>query len=77
MVFPLVFFPDLAHACSVCFGDPESLMFKGAQQGIFFLLCLVAAVLLAFSVFFIVLWRRAKAHTQHLTTEHLTKETTK
>lgn len=45
--------PSTARACSVCFGDPESLMAKGAVAGVAtlfgvvaFMLCSIAGVAL-------------------------------
>lgn len=36
---------DRAAACSVCFGDPNSSMAKGAVAGVYVMLCVVGAVL--------------------------------
>ena len=41
-----------AHACSVCYGDPNSLMAKGLAMGVATLVAIVGAVLLAFAYFF-------------------------
>ena len=52
-------------ACSVCFGDPASLMSKGAVAGALFLMGLVAVVLfgIAWTAFS---WaKRAKALENH------------
>ena len=50
----------LADACSVCFGDPNSQMTKGAEQGVWFLLGIMLLVQVGFGIFFIYLRRRAR-----------------
>lgn len=45
-------------ACAVCFGDPNSLQFKGTQMGIWVLLGFTACILGAFAAFFLHLRRR-------------------
>lgn len=52
--------PDAASACSVCFGDPNAQMTKGAEQGIWFLLAVMVAVQIGFGIFFFHLRRRAQ-----------------
>ena len=47
-------------ACSVCFGDPNSLESKGMQAGIIALLVTIGAVLCAFAAFFLYLRRRLR-----------------
>ena len=50
-------------ACSVCFGDPESDMVKGAMSGVWFMLGIVAMVQISFAMFFFVyLRKRAKIY---------------
>ena len=36
---------NLFYLCSVCFGDPSSLLSKGASAGILFLFAVIGAVL--------------------------------
>lgn len=51
------------HACSVCFGDPESDMVKGAMSGVWFMLGVVGMVQVSFALFFFVyLRKRAKIY---------------
>jgi hypothetical protein len=50
----------LAGACSVCFGDPNAQMTKGAEQGVWFLLGIMVLVQIGFGLFFIYLRRRAR-----------------
>jgi hypothetical protein len=52
--------PRAALACPVCFGQSDSPMAQGVNMGIYFLLAVVAGVLVAFAGFFIYLARRAK-----------------
>ena len=53
--------PATVLACSVCYGDPESPMVKGAVWGVWALLGVVGIVQIGFAVFFFVyLPRRAK-----------------
>ncbi len=47
-------------ACSVCFGDPNSLQSRGTMYGIFFLLAVVLMVLGGIAVTAFVWARRAK-----------------
>ena len=48
-------------ACSVCFGNPDSLLSKGAVAGVFFLVAVVALVLVAIAATAFRWSRRAKA----------------
>ena len=41
-----VLIPDVSFACAVCFGDPNSLMTKGALWGVGFLGIVIVAVLI-------------------------------
>ncbi len=45
--------------CAVCFGDPQSLMTKGMNMGIFAMLLVLASVLGAFAKFFLNVRKRA------------------
>jgi hypothetical protein len=51
---------DLARACAVCFGDPNSQLTKGAEQGVWFLLGIMVLVQVGFGIFFFHLRRRAQ-----------------
>jgi hypothetical protein len=48
-------------ACAVCFGDSNSLQFKGAQMGILAMLVVTGLMLTAFAAFFLHLRRRINA----------------
>ena len=60
IVLLLVLAPTVAHACPVCFGDPNSAMQKGANNGIWVLLGVIAFVQLGFVALFFSFWRRAR-----------------
>lgn len=60
-----------AMACPVCYGDPNSLMVKGTNNGVWFLLGIVAFVQLGFVALFYSFWRRAKALKKHREQFHL------
>ena len=47
--------PEVAQACSVCFGKSDSALAKGMNMGIFTLLIFIGGVLVALSSFFIYL----------------------
>ena len=49
-----------ALACSVCFGDPDSMSTKGLKMGVLFLLAVIFAVLAAIAWTGVVWVRRAK-----------------
>lgn len=51
---------NVADACSVCFGDPNAQMTKGAEQGVWFLLGIMVLVQIGFGIFFFHLHRRAR-----------------
>ena len=53
--------PVLANACPVCFGDPNSAMTKGTNNGVFFLLGIIGFVQIGLGAMFIAFWRRARA----------------
>ena len=38
-------FPQISHACAVCYGDPQDPMTAGLNQAIFFLLGVVGFIL--------------------------------
>ncbi len=48
-----------ASACSVCYGDPNSAMFQGAQAGVLVLLGVIGVVLTGFASLLIFWMRRA------------------
>ena len=52
-------------ACSVCFGNPDSQMTKGAMLGVFFLLGLVVFVLGAIASVAVTWSRRARKLSHH------------
>lgn len=49
-----------AQACAVCFGNPNSLLVKSANTGIWALMMIIGAVLLAFICLFGFWWSRAR-----------------
>jgi hypothetical protein len=51
--------PEIANACPVCFGGPNSLG-KGTDAAIWFLLSVVGLVQLGIAALFFSFWRRAK-----------------
>lgn len=63
MALPLMFFliaadPDVAAACSTCFGDPESPLRKGMDQAVFMMLGVIGTVLFGFASLFLYWARR-------------------
>lgn len=50
-----------ASACPVCYGNPDSLMTKGSDNAMLFMLGIVAFVQLGFIGLFFTFWRRARA----------------
>ncbi|HEY6139839.1 MAG TPA: hypothetical protein VI670_18925 [Thermoanaerobaculia bacterium] len=57
----LLLAPAIASACPVCFGDPNSAMTKGTNNGVFFLLGIIGFVQIGLGAMFIAFWRRARA----------------
>jgi hypothetical protein len=53
--------PSIAHACPVCFGDPNSPMTKSTTNAVWFLLGIVGFVEIGFVALFVTFWRRARA----------------
>jgi hypothetical protein len=47
LLFPILLGSNTALACSVCFGDPNSLLVKGAKSGILFLVVVIGCVLMS------------------------------
>lgn len=52
--------PQVAAACPVCYGAPDSTMAKGMNNAIVFLLTIVGLVQIGFVALFWSFWRRAK-----------------
>jgi hypothetical protein len=50
--------PQLALACPVCYGNPDSAQTKGAQAGILALLAVTVAMLASIAGFFFIYLRR-------------------
>ena len=59
IVIALMLAPQ-AFACSVCYGAPGDPLVKGANNGILFLLAVVALVQVGFIAMFWSFWRRAR-----------------
>jgi hypothetical protein len=55
-----ILLPSVAFACPVCFGDPNSNLTKGANNGVLFLLAIVGLVQIGFAALFWSFWRRSK-----------------
>ena len=52
---------EAAMACPVCYGDPNSPMVKGTNNGILFLLGVVGILWVGFAALFLSFWMRARA----------------
>jgi len=52
--------PGAVSACAVCFGNSSSTMTAGMNNGILFLLAVVAVVQGGFAALFVSFWRRAR-----------------
>lgn len=52
--------PDAAHACAVCYGDPDSSQVAGLNNAIWVLLSIVAAVQVGFVALFVGFRRRLR-----------------
>lgn len=52
--------PSVASACPVCYGDPNSPMVKGANNGVWVLLGIVAFVQIGFVALFLSFWKKAQ-----------------
>lgn len=66
VLFWLLADPQVAAACSVCYGEAAGPMIDAARLGVFLLFGLVFAVQVAFVVFFVVLYRRAKRYRRRM-----------
>ncbi len=51
-----------ARACAVCFGNPESPLTQGAQQGILTMLIITYALVIGFAAMFAFVVVRARRH---------------
>lgn len=52
--------PVVAHACPVCFGNPDSPMAKSATNAVWFLLGIIGIVQVGFVALFVTFWHRAR-----------------
>jgi uncharacterized membrane protein len=52
--------PSVASACPVCYGDPNSPLVKGANNGVWVLLGIVAFVQIGFIALFLSFWKKAQ-----------------
>jgi hypothetical protein len=57
----LILAPAAARACPVCFGSSDSLMAKGTDNAMLFMLGIVGFVQLGFVGLFVTFWRRSRA----------------
>jgi hypothetical protein len=60
----MILTPGVALACPVCFGDANAPMTIATNNGIWFMLAIVAVMLTAFASFFIYLIRRGRLAAQ-------------
>ena len=58
--------PGAALACSVCYGDPNSLQVQGAEAGVLFLMGVIATVLLSIAGMILFWSIRAKRITREI-----------
>lgn len=56
----IVLVPSIAAACPVCYGDPNSPMVKGANNGVWVLLGIIAFVQIGFVALFWSFWKKAQ-----------------
>ena len=61
VAFVAIAVPTIAAACPVCFGDPNSAMVKGTNNGVFFLLGVIGFVQIGLGAMFVGFWRRARS----------------
>ena len=66
-----VFAASAASACPVCFGNSNSPLAQGTNNGILFLLGIVVFVQIAFAALFVTFWRRARAIRRRRESFHL------
>lgn len=65
------FFPTIAQACPVCFGNGSGPMIDGVNNGLWVLLGILAFVQAGFVALFWSFWRRARALRQRREQFHL------
>jgi hypothetical protein len=61
LLFPLVLLPEMAPACAVCMGDPNSYLAAASNSVFWMLLGLVGFIFLSTGATAFYLWRRSKA----------------
>ena len=61
MLILITLIAQTASACPVCFGSSDSLMAKGTDNAMLFMLAIVGFVQLGFIGLFVSFWRRARA----------------
>jgi hypothetical protein len=57
----LILAPQVASACPVCYGNPDSQMTKASDNAILFLLGVIGFVQVGFIGLFVTFWRRSRA----------------
>lgn len=62
LLFAVALLPRPAGACAVCYGDVDSPMTEGVNNGILVLLGVVASVQLGFAALFLNIRQRARRH---------------
>jgi hypothetical protein len=62
MLFATVLLPRIAAACAVCYGDVDSSMTEGMNNGILVLLGVIASVQIGFAALFLSIRQRARRH---------------
>lgn len=71
LVASLIVFPGLAQACAVCYGAADSPLSTGVNNGILFLLAVIAVVQVGFVALFLSIRRHALRERQRKETFHL------
>ncbi len=67
----LLLAPQVASACPVCYGAPDSPLTKASDNAMLFMLGIVAFVQLGFIGLFVTFWRRARALRRRRESFHL------
>ena len=57
----LILAPQVAHACPVCYGNPDSPLTKGSDNAMLFMLGVIGFVQVGFLGLFFTFWRRSRA----------------
>ena len=65
LVLTSVLFASQASACAVCYGDVDSSLTKGMNNGILVLLGIIASVQVGFVALFLAIRRRARQIDRH------------